>query len=121
MIVASGNVVHNLQTLKWREANLAYDWAERFDDAVFEQLMHDPADILRMTEHADYAKAVPTPDHFIPLLYVASLAAADNTKLAFGSRSYHGFDLHGLLWLRHGNGATTKPFRRSQTARRHTT
>lgn len=81
MIVASGNVVHNLQTLKWREANLAYDWAERFDDAVFEQLMHDPADILRMTEHADYAKAVPTPDHFIPLLYLASLAAADNSKL----------------------------------------
>ena len=80
MIVGSGNVVHNLKTLKWREANLAYDWAERFDEAATEQLANDPGDILRLTRHPDYDKAVPTPDHFIPLLYVAGLAAADNAQ-----------------------------------------
>lgn len=80
MIVGSGNVVHNLQTLQWREPTLAYDWAERFDDAALEQLARDPADILKLRDHPDYAQAVPTPDHFIPLLYVAGLAAADNSR-----------------------------------------
>jgi len=80
MIVGSGNVVHNLMTMKWREPTLAYDWAERFDDATQEQLTRDPGDILRLTSHPDYQRAVPTPDHFIPLLYVAGLAAADNAR-----------------------------------------
>src|SRR5690554_3776399 len=73
MIVASGNIVHNLRQLQWRQPDLAFDWAERFDDAVVEQLAHSPGDILRVLEHPDYEAAVPTPDHFIPLLYVAGL------------------------------------------------
>lgn len=80
MIISSGNVVHNLQQVQWRQPNFAYDWAERFDDAVVEQLAHDPGDILRVCDHRDYDLAVPTPDHFIPLLYVAGLAAAENIK-----------------------------------------
>lgn len=80
MIMASGNIVHNLRLLQWREPDLAYDWAERFDNAVMEQLNQDPAGILRTMEHPDYAKAVPTPDHFIPLLYIAGLASAANVK-----------------------------------------
>lgn len=78
MIVGSGNVVHNLRALQWREQDLAYDWAERFDDAVFDQLSQAPGDILGMRDHPDYGLAVPTPDHFIPLLYLAGLAAAEN-------------------------------------------
>lgn len=81
MIVASGNVVHNLQKLQWRQQELTYDWAQRFDDAVIEQLTQEPSDILRMLEHPDYHLAVPTPDHFIPLLYLAGLAATENNKL----------------------------------------
>jgi 4,5-DOPA dioxygenase extradiol len=80
MIVASGNVVHNLQEVRWREPEFAYDWAERFDDAVVEQLAREPGDILRLLEHRDYHLAVPTPDHFIPLLYLAGLAAAEHNK-----------------------------------------
>jgi 4,5-DOPA dioxygenase extradiol len=75
MILASGNVVHNLRRLQWNEPDLAYDWAERFDDAVLDQLARDPGDALKVHEHPDYALAVPTPDHFVPLLYVAGLAA----------------------------------------------
>ena len=80
MIIASGNVVHNLRLIQWKERDLAFDWAERFDDAVLEQLAHDPGDILRLAHHPDYELAVPTPDHFIPLLYVAGLAAAESSK-----------------------------------------
>lgn len=80
MIVASGNVVHNLKRLQWDQRDLAYDWAERFDDAVAEQLARAPGDVLRVRDHPDYELAVPTPDHFIPMLYLAGLAAADETK-----------------------------------------
>jgi len=80
MILASGNVVHNLRRLQWNEPNLAYDWAERFDDAVAGQLARDPGDILKVAEHADFALAVPTPDHFIPLLYTAGLASAGGVR-----------------------------------------
>ena len=75
MILASGNVVHNLGRLQWDRPDLAYDWAERFDEAVVAQVSSQPADILKVMEHPDYALAVPTPDHFIPLLYIAGLAA----------------------------------------------
>ena len=88
MIVASGNVVHNLQRLQWNQRDLAYDWAERFDDAAAEQLARQPGDVLRLLEHPDYDLAVPTPDHFIPLLYVAGLAAAEGGGLEPLVRGY---------------------------------
>jgi len=76
LIVASGNVVHNLRRIEWTRRDEGFDWAHRFDDAVCEQLTRDAARILTVTSHPDYALAVPTPDHFIPLLYVAGLADA---------------------------------------------
>jgi 4,5-DOPA dioxygenase extradiol len=76
MILGSGNVVHNLRLVEWNRPDAAFDWAQRFDDAVVEQLANDPGEILKVAGHADYDLAVPTPDHFIPLLYLAGLAAA---------------------------------------------
>jgi 4,5-DOPA dioxygenase extradiol len=81
MVLASGNVVHNLRRLKWDEPNLAFDWAERFDDAVLAQLREDPGDILKLTEHPDFEMAVPTPDHFLPLLYLAGMASAESSEV----------------------------------------
>lgn len=77
MILGSGNVVHNLRRVQWDQPDAAFDWAERFDEAAEAQLADDPAAVLKLAEHPDYALAVPTPDHFIPLLYLAGLAAAD--------------------------------------------
>jgi 4,5-DOPA dioxygenase extradiol len=76
LVVASGNVVHNLGRIDWGRPDDGFDWAHRFDaDAM--QLMHEaPGDIARLGEHPDYRLAVPTPDHFLPLLYIAGLAAA---------------------------------------------
>lgn len=74
MIIGSGNVVHNLRMVEWDNPDGGFAWAERFDDAVVEQLSRDPLDILRVTDHPDYPLAVPTPDHFVPLLYLAGLA-----------------------------------------------
>ena len=80
LILASGNVVHNLRAVDWRNPDGGFDWAYRFDEAAEELLTSNPGDVLKLMDHPDYAKAVPTPDHFIPLLYTASLAA-ENGKL----------------------------------------
>lgn len=79
MILSSGNVVHNLRELQWNDPDLGFDWARRFDEAVADQLVRHPADILKVTEHPDFAAAVPTPDHFLPLLYTAGLASVEGS------------------------------------------
>lgn len=76
LILASGNVVHNLRRIDWHKPEGGEDWARRFDDAVARQMTEAPGDVLTTTGHADYALAVPTTDHFVPLLYTAGLAAA---------------------------------------------
>jgi len=76
LIVGSGNVVHNLRRIDWNQPTGGYDWNHRFDDAATELMRANPADVLALVDHPDFDHAVPTPDHFIPLLYIAALAAA---------------------------------------------
>lgn len=76
LIVTSGNVVHNLRALTWDRPDFGFDWARRFDDAARAVLTDRPGGAAALQGHADYARAAPTPDHFIPLLYLAGLAAA---------------------------------------------
>ena len=76
MVVASGNVVHNLGRIDWHATDRGADWAQRFDDAARELLTERPADIAALLEHPDFPLAVPTPDHLLPLAYVAGIAAA---------------------------------------------
>ena len=76
LVLASGNVVHNLALMDWERADAGFDWARRFDEAARQVVGDSPGDVLRLAEHADYPLAVPTPDHFIPLVYFAGLAAA---------------------------------------------
>ncbi len=78
LILASGNVVHNLRLLDWGQPDGAFDWAARFDEAARGRMVLERtgATMVKLTRHADYQRAVPTPDHFIPLVYFAGVAAA---------------------------------------------
>ena len=76
LIVGSGNVVHNLRGIDWNQPDSGFDWAKRFDEAARAVMRDDPANVGRLQEHPDYRLAAPTPDHFIPLLYLAGAAAA---------------------------------------------
>lgn len=113
LIVASGNLVHNLRRVAWDQPTAGTDWARRFDDAT-RALMHDaPEDVLRLVEHDDFPMAVPTPDHFIPLLYVAALAsvagAASNVLVdgyAYGSISMTSYGI-GVDGGTHSIGAAS--------------
>jgi 4,5-DOPA dioxygenase extradiol len=82
LVLASGNVVHNLRRLDWRNHEGGEPWAYRFDDAAAQLMIEAPQDVARLQQHPDYALAVPTPDHFLPLLYLAGVAAAAGTGAA---------------------------------------
>jgi 4,5-DOPA dioxygenase extradiol len=76
LVIGSGNVVHNLRRVDWGRPDHGFDWAHRFDEAACDLLCSQPGDAARLAEHPDFALAVPTPDHFVPVLYLAGLAAA---------------------------------------------
>jgi len=90
LIVGSGNVVHHLGVLDWNLAEEGFDWAHRFDDTVRDIMTSAPGDLARVAEHPDVTKAVPTPDHFLPVAYIAGLAAAtgEPAELLFQSYAY---------------------------------
>lgn len=75
LIIGSGNVVHNLARLDWAWPDSGFDWARRFDDHVTEAMRTDPSTLVGIRDDPHFAMAAPTPDHFIPLLYVAGLAS----------------------------------------------
>ncbi len=115
LIVGSGNVVHNLRRVQWDSPDGAFDWNRRFDEAAIDQLARSPGEILKLTEHPDYALAVPTPDHFIPLLYIAGIAARHGAAdalvqgYAMGSLSMTCFGVGTELGAKAAEGAATLP------------
>jgi len=76
LVVGSGNVVHNLRAIDWKQPDGAADWNRRFDADACALMTERPQDIAALASHRDYRMAVPTDEHFLPLLYIAGLAAA---------------------------------------------
>jgi len=76
LIIGSGNVVHNLRRIDWHLAERAYDWAEDFDHTVRKIMTARPQELMTAMSHPAYALAVPTPEHFLPLAYLAGLSSA---------------------------------------------
>jgi 4,5-DOPA dioxygenase extradiol len=79
LIVGSGNVVHNLRMYGWGEARAPYDWAIRFERLVREFIQTGDDEPLVDYERlgSDASLSVPTPDHYLPLLYVLGCRQAD--------------------------------------------
>ncbi|NLT46897.1 MAG: 4,5-DOPA dioxygenase extradiol [Clostridiales bacterium] len=77
LIFGTGNIVHNLRLVDWSMGNKGFEWAYQFDDFINENtLANNHGNILNYKDAGNMAKlAVPTPDHFYPLLYV--LGASD--------------------------------------------
>ena len=73
LIFGSGDVVHNLHTYAWgRHPVEPYDWARRFEQVIRTAIEEDHLETVVGYEElgGDSALAVPTPDHFLPLVYV---------------------------------------------------
>jgi 4,5-DOPA dioxygenase extradiol len=73
LVLGSGNVVHNLHAYAWgRRGVEAYDWAVRFESRL--RALIDARDLEAIAAYERLGEeamlAAPTPDHFLPLLYV---------------------------------------------------
>ena len=79
LILGSGNVVHNLRLINRAERGQGYEWAHQFDADV-QRYLRDGEDSALVDYHRHPAGdlAVPTPDHYLPLLYVAGLRRNDD-------------------------------------------
>jgi 4,5-DOPA dioxygenase extradiol len=81
LLVASGNIVHNLRELRWEPEAPSEDWAiafqawvrERLERRELAPLVHD-----RFEEAPGGRLSVPTPDHFLPLLYALGASEASD-------------------------------------------
>ena len=73
LIVGSGNIVHNLHAYAWgRHMPEPYDWAVRFETTARQKLAsQDDASLINYEALGqDAMLSIPTPDHYLPLIYV---------------------------------------------------
>ncbi len=77
LIIGSGNIVHNLRNIDWHNINASYfDWAVEFDELAKSKL--DNHDFEALVNYQQFGKlaqmAIPTNDHYLPMLYTLGLA-----------------------------------------------
>lgn len=93
LVLGSGDIVHNLRAVDFGREE-GYDWAVRFDEEVRRRILSGDFEALVAYDRLpDASLAVPTPEHFLPLLYLlASKREGDavsffNAKTVLGSIS----------------------------------
>ncbi|MEM6913612.1 MAG: 4,5-DOPA dioxygenase extradiol [Pseudomonadota bacterium] len=81
LIVGSGNIVHNLSVLEWKDNVPPYDWAVRFRDFILENVQTRSFDTITAyaDQGSDAALSVPHPDHFLPVLYVLGASVENDS------------------------------------------
>ena len=92
LIVGSGNIVHNLACYAWRQPDIEpFDWALRFEQRVREFVL--AGDLLSLVAYEDLGEdalmSAPTPDHYLPLLYVMGLRR-EGDRVSFPVEGFDG-------------------------------
>lgn len=92
LVMGSGNIVHNLHTYAWGRHDVEpFDWAMRFEETARSLIAagdHRPL-INYESLGRDAALSAPTPDHFLPLLYVLG-AAGEDDEISFPIEGFDG-------------------------------
>lgn len=110
LVIGSGNLVHNLHTYAWgNEPREPFDWALRFEATAREKILAgDHAPLVAYEELGrDALLSAPTPDHYLPLLYVLALQRA-NDSVSFPVAGFDGGSISMttvLIGVTDGQGA----------------
>jgi 4,5-DOPA dioxygenase extradiol len=92
LICGSGNLVHNLHAYAWgRHVPEPLDWAQRFETLAREMMLdgnHEPLIDYELLGK-DATLAAPTPEHYLPLLYILALQR-DGENVSFPVEGFDG-------------------------------
>ena len=92
LIVGSGNIVHNLGRIDWRNPNGVFDWAEEFNTKVKSSI--STKDHKSLVNYSTLGKAaslsIPTPEHYLPLLYTLGLQDDKDETSFFNDKTVMG-------------------------------
>lgn len=99
LILGSGNIVHNLPRRDLHRHEGGFTWAERFRNRIRRQLLEqDQAGLCRLDD-ADARLAVPTREHYLPLLYVAAVWDAGEDLTLLNDRIEYGAVAMLSVWI----------------------
>ncbi len=99
LIIGSGNVVHNLRAARLDEENAAYNWAREFDETARRLIVAGDHEALVNYEHLGPSArlAIPTNEHYLPLLYVLGLQEPGEKVHFFAERVvYYALSMRSL-------------------------
>jgi 4,5-DOPA dioxygenase extradiol len=92
LVIGSGNMIHNLHTYAWGKHDVQpFDWALRFEDTARSLMLNGDHQPLVNYESLgkDALLSAPTPDHYLPLLYVLALQR-DGEGISFPVEGFDG-------------------------------
>lgn len=83
LLFGTGNITHNLRMVDFSMGNTGFSWAHEFDNAIKEDILNKKYDnVVNYMRHGEIARlAVPTTDHFYPILYILG-ATYDDDKVS---------------------------------------
>lgn len=92
LIIGSGNMVHNLGIMNWKLPESGYDWAIEMNSTFKSLIMKgDHAPLIRYDTLGQAAKlSIPTPEHYLPLLYILGLQEEDESVSFFNDKTVMG-------------------------------
>ena len=98
LIVGSGNVVHNLRAVEWENKG-GSPATLRFNDYIADAVLKGDTDkVIGFSSHPDAAYAVPTPDHFLPLLVCLGAAEGDKATVFNKVCNLGSMAMTGFVW-----------------------
>lgn len=92
MIVGSGNIVHNLRLIDWRNLNGGFDWANEADKGLKELILNEEYNkLFDITSQGEiYKLSVPSPEHYNPLMYILGLKEKGENLSFFNDKTVMG-------------------------------
>ncbi len=94
LIVGSGNVVHNLRRVAWNKLNetYAWDWAQEANEQMKAFILDQNHDALIQygKQGSSFALSIPTPEHYLPLLYILALRDKNEPVTLFNDQTVGG-------------------------------
>lgn len=95
LIIGSGNIVHNLSRLAWDKMNVdnfGFDWALEMNQIIKDKIQQFDHKALIDYQNLNKAAmlAIPTPDHYYPLLYILGLLQKEDSLSFFNDKAVAG-------------------------------